>query len=80
MVLAKGIMWLSKKTYYIGSGCSQTVIKIFNQSILFSLSPSGWSIRFNSGFGINVTTKPLFSVRNGYKKSIKLGKYYIVKL
>jgi hypothetical protein len=74
------IMWLSKKTYYIGSGCSQTMIKFFKYSVLYSMSPSGWSIRFNNGFGINVTTKPLFSVRNGIKKSIKLGKYYIVKL
>lgn len=73
-------MWLSKQTYHIGIGCSQTLIKIFNNSILFSKSPSGWSIRFNDGVGINVTTKPLFSIRNGYKKSIKLGKYYIVKL
>jgi hypothetical protein len=73
-------MWLSKKTYYIGSGCSQTVIRIFNNSILFSTSPSGWFLRFNNRFGINVTTKPLFSVRNGYVKSVKLGKYYIVKL
>jgi hypothetical protein len=73
-------MWLSKKTYYIGYGCSQTVIKMFNKSILYSKSPSGWSIRFNNGIGVNVTTKPLFSVRNGYVKSVKLGKYYIVKL
>jgi hypothetical protein len=73
-------MWLSKKTYHIGSGCSQTVINLFNQSILYSKSPSGWSIRFNNGIGVNVTTKPLFSVRNGYVKSVKLGKYYIVKL
>jgi hypothetical protein len=73
-------MWLSKKTYNIGYGCSQTVIKFFKYSILYSTSPSGWSIRFNNGIGVNVTTKPLFSVRNGYKKSIKLGKYYIVKL
>ena len=73
-------MWLSKKTYNIGYGCSQTVIKFFNQSILYSKSPSGWSIRFNNGIGVNVTTKPLFSVRNGHKKSIKLGKYYIIKL
>ena len=73
-------MWLSKKTYYIGDGCSQTVIKLFNQSILFSKSPSGWSFRINNGIGVNVTTKPLFSVRNGYKKSIKINKYYIVKL
>jgi len=73
-------MCISKKTYYIGSGCSQTVIRVFDYSILFSTSSSGWSIRFNNGFGINVTTKPLFSVRNGHKKSFKLGKYYIVKL
>jgi len=73
-------MWISKKTYHIGSGCSQTVIKIIGFSILFGTSPSGWYVRFNNGFGINVTTKPLFSVRNGYKKSVKLGKYYIVKL
>ena len=73
-------MWLSKKTYYIGVDCSQTVIKLFNQSILYSKSPSGWSIRFNNSIGVNVTTKPLFSVRNGYVKSVKLGKYYIVKL
>jgi hypothetical protein len=74
-------MWLSKKTYNIGgSNCSQTVIKLFDKSVLYSKSSSGWSIRFNNGVGVNVTTKPLFSVRNGYKKSIKLGKYYIVKL
>jgi len=73
-------MLLSKKTYHIGTGCSQTVIKMFNQSILYSKSPSGWSIRFNNSIGINVTTKPLFSVRNEYTKSVKLGKYYIVKL
>lgn len=73
-------MLLSKKTYNIGYRCSQTVIKFFKYSILYSTSPSGWSIRFNNEIGVNVTTKPLFSVRNGYKKSIKLGKYYIVKL
>jgi len=73
-------MWLSKKTYYIGYECSQTVIKFFKYSILYSTSPSGWSIRFNNGIGVNVTTKPLFSVRNGYVKSIKIGKYYLVKL
>jgi hypothetical protein len=73
-------MLLSKRTYHIGTGCSQTVIKMFNQSILYSKSPSGWSIRFNNSIGINVTTKPLFSVRNGYTKSVKIGKYYLVKL
>ena len=73
-------MWWFKKTYHIGIGCSQTSIKIFDYPILFSKSPSGWSLRLNNGIGVNVTTKPLFSVRNGYTKSVKLGKYYIVKL
>jgi hypothetical protein len=73
-------MLLSKKTHHIGSGCSQTVIKFFKYSILYSTSPPGWSLRFNNSIGVNVTTKPLFSVRNGYVKSVKLGKYYIVKL
>lgn len=73
-------MWLTKKTYHIGDYGGQTVIKIFDYSILFCNSRFGWSIRFNDGFGINVTTKPFFSVRNGYKKSLKLGKYYLVKL
>lgn len=74
------IMSLSKKTYHIGIGCCQTVIKIFNQSILYSKSPCSWSIIFNNRIGINVTTKLLPSVRNRHKKSIKIGKYYIVKL
>jgi hypothetical protein len=74
-------MWLSKKTYHIGSDWNQTIVRLFNYPILFNKSPYGWSIRFGSpGIGLNVTTNPLFSVRNGYKKSIKLGKYYIVKL
>lgn len=73
-------MLLSKKTYNIGIGCSQTVFRILKHSVLFTKSPSGWSLRFNNGIGVNVTTNPLFSVRNGYKKSIKLGKYYIIKL
>ena len=74
-------MLLSKKTYHIGFGCSQTVVRLFNYPVLFNKSLYGWSIRFGfPGFGVNVTTNPLFSVSNGYKRSIKLGKYYLVKL
>lgn len=41
----------------------------------FSLSKgTGW-VRF-FGRGVSVTTQPLFSVRNGFKKSLKLGKFY----
>ena len=75
------IMWLSKNTYHIGRGCSQTVVRLFNYPIMFNKSPLSYSIRFGMpGVGLNVTTNPLFSVRNGLKKSVKLGKYYIVKL
>jgi hypothetical protein len=74
-------MWLSNKKYHILDGYSQRIVRIFNYPFLLCTSPYGWSFRIGSpGIGINVTTNPLFSVRNGYKKSIKLGKYYIVKL
>jgi hypothetical protein len=74
-------MWLSKKTYHIGGGCSQTVVRLFNYPIILNKSPYSRSIRFGSpGVGLTVTTNPLFSVRYGYTKSLKLGKYYIVKL
>jgi len=74
-------MWLSKKTHYIGDDCSQTIIRIFKYPIIFNKSPFSYSIIFGSpGEGLTVTTNPLFLVRNGYKKSIKLGKYYISKL
>jgi hypothetical protein len=77
-----GTMWLSKETYHFGGeSCRQIVLKFFGYKILFNLSPSGWSIRFGIlGFGFSVTTKPLFSVRYGYNRIIKVGKYYIVKL
>lgn len=29
------------------------------------------------GKGLSITDQPLFSIRNGYRKSIKVGKYYI---
>mgnify|MGYP003334916375 FL=1 len=29
------------------------------------------------GKGLSITDQPLFSLRNGYRKHIKLGKYYI---
>lgn len=29
------------------------------------------------GKGLSVTDQPLFSIRNGYRKHIKIGKYYI---
>lgn len=74
-------MWLRKKTYNIGVGCSQTVVRLFDYPIMFNKSPLTYTLLFGSpGIGLSLTKNPSFSVRNRYKKSIKLGKYYIVKL
>jgi hypothetical protein len=52
-----------------------------NRPILFGVSEFQWYLRIgNPGFGISVTSKPKFSVRNKIKKSIKINKYYISKL
>lgn len=29
------------------------------------------------GKGLSITDKPLFSIRNGYKKTLKIGNYHI---
>jgi hypothetical protein len=51
-------MWLSKKTYNLGTNHNQTIIRVFNYPILYHKSSDGWSIRFgHPGFGVNVTTK-----------------------
>lgn len=51
-------------------------LRFFRLPILaFSLSKGNGWVRF-FGRGVSVTTQPLFSVRNGYKKSLKLGKFY----
>jgi hypothetical protein len=78
-----GITWLSKNVYHIGDNSSQTVVRILNYPILFGESSFGWYIRFGNkhSFGIKITEKlVLFSERNGYKKNIKIGKYYLLKL
>ena len=57
----------------------QKHFKVFNLPILIGLLSEGYYIRFGN-FGFEATKKPKFSVREGYKKSIKIGKYYIIKL
>ncbi len=68
-------MWL--KVYKIDNNfVKETSIKVFN-ILLFTIQrheDGGWFRIFN--FGISWTTKPLFSVRNGFKKSLKIKNTY----
>lgn len=61
------------------SSSKQIYFKIFNISILIGLSQERYYIRFGN-LGFEVTKKPIFSVIEGYKKSIKISEYYIIKL
>jgi|LakMenEpi03Aug12_release.lakeMendotaPanAssembly.Ray.scaffolds.fasta_scaffold1245223_2 hypothetical protein len=73
-------MLLKIKTYKINDG-KQYVIPFFKSFILIGRWPNLFYIRFgDTNKGFQVTSKPLFSIRNGYKKSIKLKRYYISKL
>ena len=68
-------MWL--KTYKINNEYLKAFsIKLF-KSYLFSIQyhkDGGWFRIFK--FGISWTKTPLFSVRNGYKKSLKIKNTY----
>ncbi len=73
--MQKIIMWL--KLYKIDNDfVKETSIKAFN-TLLFTIQrheDGGWFRIFN--VGISWTTKPLFSVRNGFKKSLKIKNTY----
>jgi hypothetical protein len=75
----------------VDSGGSIMLLKIRSvlnwHHLAFSLRVFGYPVfafsfgRFVSWFrifnhGLSVTTKPRFSVRNGYKKTMKIGKVY----
>jgi len=74
-------MFLQKKTYKVHGLGVQHVIKVFGYPIVISVGDYDFWVRFGKnekGFGI--TSKPSFSLRNDYKKSLKIGKYYITKI
>lgn len=75
-------MGFSKQVYHIGKDSTQYVFGIFGKKILVGVSKHTFYIRNASlgDGGFEITTKPLFSFRNGYKKSLKFGKYYFRKL
>lgn len=74
-------MLFQKKTYKIDGYGTQHFIKLLGYPILLGLNDNSFYLKLgNNEKGIVVTKKPLFSVRNGYKKSFKLGKYHFIKL
>lgn len=74
-------MFLKKKTYKVHGLGTQHIIKVFGYPILVSVGDYDFWVRFGKnekGFGL--TSKPGFSLRNRYKKSLKIGKYYLSKI
>ncbi len=68
-------MWL--KTYKIKNEYIKTYAIQIRKTYLFSYQydrDGGWFRIFK--YGISWTTKPLFSVRNGDKKSLKIKNIY----
>lgn len=77
----KNTTLFQKKTYKIDGYGTQHFIKLLGYPVLVGSNDKTCYIKLGeSEKGIIVTTKPPFSVRNGYKKAIKLGKYYFIKL
>ena len=69
---------MSLKTYRIKNDYIRLYSVVMGKKTLFfyQISDSGgWFRIFERG--LCWTTKPLFSVKYGYKKSLKIGKYYI---
>lgn len=74
-------MFLQKKTYKVHGLGVQHIIKVFGYPIVVSLGDYEFWARFGKNEkGFSITSKPKFSLRNGYRKSLKIGKYYIDKI
>jgi hypothetical protein len=54
---------------------------VFGYPIVVSIGDYDFWARFGKNEkGFSITSKPKFSLRNGYRKSLKIGKYYIDKI
>jgi hypothetical protein len=74
-------MSFQKKTYKVHGVGTQHIIKVFGYPIVVSLGDYDIWFRFGKNEkGFSITSKPGFSLRNGRKKSLKIGKYYITKI
>ena len=70
---------LNLKTILVLNNFKQYSFSVLGVSFLLGVSRNSTYLKLNGG-GFEVTTKPNFSVRNGYGKSVKIKNYYIVKL
>ena len=77
----KNITFFQRKTYKIDGYGTQHYVKVLGYPILLGVNENTFYIKFGDDEkGLIITKKPPFSVRYGYKKSIKIGKYYFIKL
>ena len=68
------------KTYKRTFGKLNTIEHIFSigRINVFVCAKAGSTFWFKLfGKGLSTTDQPLFSIRNGHRKSLKVGKYYI---
>lgn len=68
------------KTYKKTFGSMKVVERTFllgktNVFVCGSADSTRWFKLF--GRGLSMTDQPLFSIRNGYRKTLKIGKYHI---
>ena len=79
--IRKGTTWFQTKRFNVDGLGKQTIIRIGGYYITIGSTPDTKYIRFgDTKCGVSMTSRPPFSVRNKYRKSIKVGKYYITKL
>ncbi len=77
----KNTTFFQRSTYRIAGYGTQHFIKLLGYPILLGSNDSSFYIRLGDNEkGFIVTKEPPFSVRYKYKKSLKLGKYYFIKL
>lgn len=77
----KGTTLLKTNRYVVDGHGKQYVVTFLKYRLLIGVTDYDFYIRFGEKeIGFHITKKPSFSVRNGYKKSFKICKYYITKI
>ena len=77
----KGTTLLRANRYVVDGHGKQYIINLLKYHLLIGINNEDFYVRFgDKGKGFMITKNLSFSVRNKYKKSFKLCKYYIVKI
>ena len=77
----KNTTFFQRSTYRIAGYGTQHFVKLLGYPILLGSNDNSFYLKLgDKEKGFMVTKKPPFSVRYKYKKSLKLGKYYFIKL